>query len=297
MDTEESPSSHSGELPTETTPPAVADIPTAVDIPAYIAPAEEPAPAVPPAQPVPQVYPQFDAVSSEAAPVFLPPATGNLSQPGHPAIASASGGLEPLPGQFQPLAPMAAPTPKKRGRLALWILLIIAVLLLLGVSNTATFALTRPATSAPQQAATQHLPTPNGTLQTYCQAIMAENAETIFNLLSAQAKVHTSLDDLQRSFDMFNLASAGGTMKAQFTNCTFDNVRVSGQLAVATVSPTLSLTIQNPEQKQPQTITETSPSLTSLVWESNQWKIDFSSLAQPMPAFAVSGVALPTVTP
>lgn len=272
-------------------------------------PAEAPVPAdpIPVAQPM-QSFPQANpaqasmpagAIGYAGTPAFPSATTGMLSQPGYPSVY-AQGGYPPFPGQIMPQTVASAPVAKKRGRLVVWALLIIVVLLLLGSSNAVTYALSHPPTP---KAVVHHAPVqlqPNGTLQSYCQGIMTGNAEEIYKLLSAQAKIHTSLDDIQKTFDQFKLLnSSSSTMSAQYTNCTFDNIHVSNSLAVATVSLTISITLQTDIQnkKQSQTMTETAPSLTSLVWENNQWKIDFSQFAQPQPALNLSGFSVSTVTP
>lgn len=208
------------------------------------------------------------------------------AQPGQPQFLP--GGYTPYSGQPVPATPVA-----KKRRVGLWIALIVLVVLIIGGGTTA-FALTlnHGKNQVTQQKAQE--PSPNDTLQMYCQDVMSSNAQGIYDLLSAQAKVHTSLDDLQQKFAGVTEASSLG-MDMQYTACTFSNVRVSGTLAVATISLTTSLTMQ--EQGQSQTMTETAPDLVSLVWESGQWKIDFSSFAQPQPKVTLPNFTLPTPTP
>lgn len=255
--------------------------------PAYTA---SPTPAAPPAQPFPQAAPvqaymPVGAIGYPGTPAFPPVYTGALPQPGYPMAYALA------PGQMQPQS--AAPVAKKRGRLVQWIVLIAIVLLLLAGSNTVTYALShQPTPKAVVVHHTSSQPQPNGTLQTYCQGVTTGNAEEIYDLLSAQAKVHTSLDDIQKTFDEIKLLNSSSSMNIQYTDCTFDNVRVSSPLAVATITLTVTITMQTDiqNQKQTQTDTETVPSLTSLVWESNQWKIDYSQFAQPQATFGFSGL-------
>jgi pSer/pThr/pTyr-binding forkhead associated (FHA) protein len=279
--------------PTDGAPAYAAPLPaeTPAGAPAYAASPSQPlvAPAGPPAytmQPAPQVYPPFGAPGYAFLQAAAP---GTPSQPGYPALAYAQPGYMPLPGQF----PATAPTPAtaKRNRAFLWVTLIIVVILLVAGSNTATYALTRAST--PKPVIPPKLPSPSGVLQTYCQSIISGNADAIYNLLSDQAKIHTSLDDIQKTFEEIKLLnSSSSSMSVQYTYCTFDNIRVSNSLAVATVALTLSLKLQS------QTMTEIALSMTSLVWEHNQWKIDFSQMAQPQPTINISGSsATPTPLP
>lgn len=301
MTTSAEASAYIASAPTETSTPAnpvvTAEAPASISLtpampPIYTA---SPAPAAPLMQPFPQAIPAqaympAGAIGYPGTPAFPPIYTGALPQPGYPS-AYAQGGYALAPGQMQPQS--AAPVTKKRGRLGLWIVLIVIVLLLLAGSNTVTYALSHPPTPKAVVHHTPSQPQPNGTLQSYCQGVTTSNAQEIYNLLSAQAKVHTSLDDIQKTFDQLQLLNSGSSsMSAQYTDCTFDNIRVSGSLAVATVSLTLTLTMQAviQNQKQTQTVTEIIPSLTSLVWENNQWKIDFSQFAQPQPTFGLSGL-------
>ena len=255
-----------------------------------IAPAGAPAYAPLPAtmQPAPQVYPPFGA-PHYAFPQAAAP--GTPSQPGYPALAYAQPGYTPLPGQFPTTAP--TPAPPKRNRALLWVTLIIVAMLLVAGSNTVTYALTRASTPKPVVPHAPTLAAPSEVLKTYCQNIISGNADAIYNLLSDQAKVHTSLDDIQKTFEEIKLLNAGSSsMSAQYTYCSFDHIRVSNPLAVATVALTLTLTLQG------QTMTEIALSLTSLVWEHNQWKIDFSQFAQPQPTINISGSsATPTPLP
>jgi hypothetical protein len=239
-------------------------------------------------QPASHVYPPFGA-PHYAFPQAAAP--GTPSQPGYPPIAYAQPGYTPLPGQFPATAP--TPAPARRNRALLWVTLIIVAILLVAGSNTVTYALTRASTPKP---VVPHAPTqaaPSGVLKTYCQSIISGNADAIYNLLSDQAKVHTSLDDIQKTFEEIKLLNAGSSsMSAQYTYCSFDHIRVSSPLAVATVALTLTLTLQG------QTMTEIALSLTSLVWEHNQWKIGFSQFAQPQPTINISGSsATPTPLP
>lgn len=255
-----------------TAPPAEAESVSAQAPTAQAAPQSAPAP----------VYEHFGASTETVQPVSYPGAApvtpaGAQTPTGNLAAFPAQGSFAPYPGQpgqfytgqpGQPGAP--APVVKRRRRAALWVAIIVIVILLCAGSSTLTYALTQP-----------HAPAPNPVLSTYCQAVKNGDAQGIYNLLSQQAKVHTSLDDLQRTFEEFNTLS---TLGMKYSDCTFNNIHVSGSLAVATVSLTLSMSFEG------QTTTLTSPTLVSLVLENNQWKIDFSNFAQPIP-----GVSLPSL--
>jgi hypothetical protein len=245
---------------------------SAADQPSAPTEAVQPVPFEATAQPA-----QFQQTTSQ--PTFY-------AQPGQPQFLP--GGYTPYPGQ--PVS--AAPVAKKR-RVGLWIALIVLVVLVIGGGTTA-FALTLNHGKNQVAQKTTQEPSPNDTLQMYCQDVMSSNAQGIYDLLSEQAKVHTSLDDLQQKFAGVTEASSLG-MDMQYTACTFSNVRVSGTLAVATISLTTSLTMQ--VQGQSSTMTSTAPDLVSLVWESGQWKIDFSSFAQPQPKVTLPNFTLPTPTP
>ena len=259
-------------------------------VPASVAPST-PISGAPAMQPLSQAHlAQGYAAPGIASYPAFPPAgaiSGPLAQPGYPA-AYAQGAYAYAPGQLQAMTgTLAAPAPvaQKRERVLRWVIVLVVVVLLLGASNVATYALTRALTPKPV-IHTVTFPSPQKALQTYCQGIMTGNSEEIYDLLSDEAKVHTSLDDIQKIFDELKLLnSSSGTINAQYTNCGFDNIRVGNTLAVATVLLSISLTIQfnNQGQKQSETTTETVPSLTSLVWEHNQWKIDVSSISQQQP--------------
>lgn len=234
------------------------------------------------------VAPGEAASSSSTAPVSpeVPPMQsyehfGALQPPAYPGVVPTAlpfqGGYAPypgqpgLPGQFYPGPPAA---PVKKRRTILWVALVILALLLFGGTATLTYAFTRP-----------QAPSPNATLRAYCQAVKAGDARGIYNLLSQQARVHTSLDDLQNTFDALNQL---GSLGIKYSACTFNDVRVSGSLAVATISLTISMSFES------QTATITSPTLVSLVLENNQWKIDFSNFAQPQPKINLPGFLTPT---
>src|SRR5579885_2662377 len=237
-------------------------------------------PVSPEATPM-QSYEHFGALQPPVYPGVVPTLPSDAA-PGNPNALPYQGGYAPypgqpgLPGQFYPGQPAAPVPPAKRRRTILWVAIVILALLLLGGTATLTYALTQP-----------QAPSPNATLRAYCQAVKTGDAQGIYKLLSQQARVHTSLDDLQNTFDALNQL---GSLGIKYSDCTFNNVRVSGSLAVATISLTISMSFEN------QTATIISPTLVSLVLENNQWKIDFSNFAQPQPKINLPGLLL-TPTP
>jgi hypothetical protein len=201
------------------------------------------------------------------------------SQPG---VASglyapdASASYSAQPGQILPGQPGGSASATKRRHTFLWIMLVALVILLIGGGSVFAYV-----------ASQANAPAPNSTLQTYCQGVKTGNAQQIYNLLSQQAKTHTSLDDLTHTFSALNQLSSLGM---KYSDCTFSNVRVSGSLAVATVSLTLSMTLQG------QTMSIATPSLVSLVLENGQWKIDFSTITQPQPNINLPSLLTPTTS-
>lgn len=225
-----------------------------------------------------RVYEQFGGLQSHLYSNAIPAAPANIvlgnstALPVQNVYAPYSG----QPGQFYPGQPGLPAAPKKRRRAVLWAAIVILAILLFGGTATLTYALTQP-----------QAPSPNAALRAYCQAVKAGDAQGLYNLLSQQARVHTSLDDIESIFNTLNTASALGI---KYSACTFDNVRVSGSLAVATISLTVSMSFQG------QSMSIITPSLVSLVLENNQWKIDFSNFAQPEPKFNLPSFLTPTTT-
>lgn len=209
-------------------------------------------------------YPAMDAPSPQyVAPVFY----ANMPQPGQPA---------------QPVA--AAPVRSRYSPVLLFAIIALAAFLLGGGSVFAYGTLKTPAASS--------LSSPNATLQKYCDGINHANAQEIYDTLSSQAKVHASLDDIQKFFEgLSELNSLSSSSSMTFGNCKISNVRVSGDLAVATITTTTSITFSG------STLSTSTPGLVSLVVEKDQWKIDFSQLAQPQPNITGSlfpGLLTPT---
>lgn len=166
--------------------------------------------------------------------------------------------------------------PGKRRRPVLWVTIVLLALLLFGGSSVLTYALIQPQT-----------PSLTPTLQAYCRAVLGADAQGMYQLLSQQAQKQAALADSERVFTALNTAR---TLGLQYSGCTFNNLHVSGALAVATVVLTISISFQG------QRLSVASPTLVSLVLEENQWKIDFSSFAQPQPGTGLPGFPQPGTT-
>lgn len=208
----------------------------------------------------------------------MPPYTDNT--------ANAAYTLQP--GQpFPAQPPVQAATPRKRSPL-LWMILIALIAFLLGGGSVFAYSAVQAQAQAQAQA---QIPSPNVTLHKFCDGVKTANAQEIYDTLSQQAKTHTSLDDIQRVFDSFNFLNASSSdTSIKFGNCTVSNLRVSGSLAVATITTSFDMTLQG------QSTSIASPSLASLVLEDQQWKIDFSTLTQPQPSLTGPSLFL-TPTP
>lgn len=154
------------------------------------------------------------------------------------------------------------PARSRKRRVLLWgILSIVLVLLITGVA-TVTHALG----SIP--------PSPDATLQTYCQGFKDKDVRKVYDTFSHDARAKVSFQELQQTFAEFDELNSLGM---SYDDCTYNNIRVSGTLAVAIITLTLSITANG------QTSTLPNPGLASLVLENNQWKVDFSVLMQAAP--------------
>lgn len=184
----------------------------------------------------------------------------------------------PQPGQAFPI--QQATTLPKRSPL-LWLILVAIIAFVLGGSSVFAYSAIR--TQA-------QIPSPNGTLQKYCDGVKAANAQEIYDTLSQHAKVNISLADIQRTFDAFNFANTvSPDTSIKYGDCTISDIHTSDALAVATVTLSLNLTFQG------QTTSLPIASLVSLVQENNQWKVDFSNLTQPQSGLNFPGLpATPT---
>lgn len=219
------------------------------------------------------IAPQLSAQDRYAQNVTTPPYA-------NPALYTQNAPYVPQPGQpflAQPTAPATVPT--KRSPL-LWLVLIALIAFLLGGGSVFAYTVVQAQT-----------PSPTPTLQKYCDGVKTANAQEIYDTLSQQAKAHASLDDVQRTFDAINFLNSLSTdTSIKYGDCTSSNLRISGTLAVATVTLSLDMTSQG------QTSTIASPTLVSLVLENQQWKVDFSNLAQPQPDLNQPSL-FPTPTP
>lgn len=189
-----------------------------------------PTPTPPPA-PVPQPpvyqqpsYPQPQPAYPQAAPA-------NFNQPSYPM--HQPGGLnQPYPQ-------------KKRGRAGCWVGLVILLLIVVGGGIAGYIYLNRS--------------TPEKTLQAYCTALKNNDAQGIYNTLSASTQANTDLNKIKTALQVIDLLAGGG-----FTDCTAGPVAIDGNNATTTVTltPTHGKVIGEPAQ---------------LVYENNQWKINGNS--------------------
>lgn len=264
------------EMPTQTiTPNAPAEAVQVAPVANFVAGMSAPS------QPT-QTYEQFGTLMAptQVTPspemiTFAPQSSGqeryaqNITTPpyANPALYMQNAPYVPQPGQPSFAQPtISAPVPTKRSPL-LWMVLIALIAFLLGSGSV--FAYTAIQTQAPS---------PNGTLQKYCDGVKTANAQEIYDTLSQQAKAHASLNDIQRTFDALNFLNSLSTDSSiKYGDCTSSDIHISGTLAVATVTLSLDTTLQG------QTSTIASPTLVSLVLENQQWKVDFSNFAQPQP--------------
>lgn len=222
----------------------------------------------------PTSYPAMDAITSQPSNPVLYMQSAYAPQPGNPAMYTENPYV-PQPGQ-----PMGQAPVRQRRSPLLWMILIALVAFLLGGSSIFAYTTIQA-----------QVPSPNATLQKYCDGVKTANAQEIYDTLSQQAKVHASLNDIQNTFNAFNLLnSLSPDSSMKYGNCTVSNLNMSGKLAVATVTLSLDMTLRG------QTTSIATPTLVSLVLENNQWKVDFSSLAQPQPNLTLPSL-LPTPTP
>lgn len=179
------------------------------------------------AQPYPQ--PGYQQPQNNTAPQGYPPPQGNYQQQWGAA-----------PGQLG--APPQAP-PRKRNRTGLVIGLVVLLLLLVG-GGVAGYLVLRS--------------TPEKTLQAYCTALLNNDAQGVYNQLSAHAQSQTSVAKISQGLQTLSDPRIGG-----FKTCTYSNVQQNGSSATATIKYTVGNTLV--------------PPLTSndvLIDENGTWKLD-----------------------
>ncbi len=164
-------------------------------------------------------------------PGYAPP--GNVTQPGYPVEQ---------PGAFSQPGYPQAPAPGKR-RTGLWIALAAILLLLIVGGGAFAFVQTRS--------------TPQKTMQAYCDALKANDAQGLYNTLSTSAQAQTSVSQLRQGLNLIEFLIGG--IKDCVVNS--DSVQQSGSTATGTVTIT---TDRN----------RTSTATIHLIEENGQWKIE-----------------------
>jgi len=132
----------------------------------------------------PTVYGSSDLASNFGTPITSYGSPDLASSPGYPLPSSAA---PPPPMGNYNIDPYASPTPKKKSRRGLWIILsVVVVLLVIGI----VFATRGPST------------TPTQTFQAYCAAIKAKDAQTAHGLLSTNAQQQVPEASLKKEADI-----------------------------------------------------------------------------------------------
>jgi len=165
------------------------------------------------------------------------------SQPTQPAFAPIQPGYPPeQPGVLSQPGYPQAPAPGRR-RTSLWIAL--AVILLVLVVGGGTFAYL------------QIRPTPQKTLQAYCDALKANDAQALYNTLSSSAQAQTSVSQLRQGLNLIEFLLGG------IKDCVVNgnSVQQNGSTATGTVTITTDRG-------------RTSTATVNLVEENGQWKIE-----------------------
>lgn len=190
-------------------------------------------------------YPQpggFAGNVQPTQPAFPPMQPGGFAQPGYPQPGYPQSGY-PQSGYppEQPGYPQQAPAPGRR-RTGLWIAL--AVILLILVAGGGTFAYL------------QARPTPQKTLQAYCDALKANDAQALYNTLSSSAQAQTNVSQLRQGLNLIEFLIGG--IKECVVNG--DSIQQTGSTATGTVTITTDRG-------------RTSTATINLVEENGQWKI------------------------
>ena len=189
----------------------------------------------------PSSYPEqnppggFSPGSQPTQPAFPP------MQPGYaPAGGSGQPGL-PTPGAFAQPGYAQEPAPRRR-RTGLWIALAVILLLLVAGGGTVVYLQVRP--------------TPQKTLQAYCDALKANDAQALYNTLSSSAQAQTSVSQLRQGLNLIEFLVGG--IKECVVNA--DSIQQNGSTATGTVTITTDRG-------------RTSASTIHLIEENGQWKI------------------------
>lgn len=141
-----------------------------------------------------------------------------LSQPGGfaPYPQPTQPAFPPPPGYPQPGYPQP---PARRGR-RLWVVLSAILLLLLLAGGAFTYLQVRS--------------TPQKTLQVYCNALKANDAQALYDTLTASARAQTSVSQLQQGLRLVEFLVGG--VKDCVVNA--DSIQENGSAATGTVTIT-----------------------------------------------------------
>lgn len=169
--------------------------------------------------------------SQPTQPAF-PPGQPGYPQPGFPADQ---------PGTFSQPGYPQAPAPRRR-RTGLWIALTAILLLLIVGGGAFAFVQTRS--------------TPQKTMQAYCDALKANDAQGLYNTLSTSAQAQTSVSQLRQGLNLIEFLVGG--IKDCVVNS--NSIQQNGSTATGTVTITTSRG-------------RTSTATVRLIEENGQWKI------------------------
>jgi hypothetical protein len=165
----------------------------------------------------------------ESVPAFQP------TQPAFPPLPPGYG----QPGYSQP-GYVQAPAP---GRRRLWLILVAVLLLLLLAGGAFAYLQVRP--------------TPQKTLQAYCNALKANDAQALYDTLASAARAQTSVSQLRQELQLVEFLVGG--VKECIVNT--DSIQQNGSAATGTVT----------------IVTNRGRSTTTnlhLIEEQGQWKVD-----------------------
>lgn len=196
---------------------------------------------VPPMQPSytpPPAYPQPQPIYPQVQPAYPQPQPGFQPQQG--AYPQGAAPYMPQPAYAPPGFGQPG-MPQKKSHTGLIVTLVIVLVVLVGGGGAGAYLLTRS--------------TPQKTLAAYCDGLKTNNAQEIYNSLSARDQTQTSVSKIQTGLQGLTLLTGG------ITGCDVSNVQESGSTATATITLT-------PARGQAQTTTA------HLVNENGQWKVE-----------------------
>lgn len=165
------------------------------------------------------------------------------SQPTQPAFPPMQPGFPPeQPGGFSQPGYQQAPASGKR-RTGLWIALAVILLVLIAGGGTFAYIQTRP--------------TPQKTLQAYCDALKTNDAQGLYNTLSTSAQNQTSVAQIRQGLNLIEFLIGG--VKDCVVNA--DSIQQNGSTATGTVTITTDRG-------------RSSTATIQLVEENGQWRIE-----------------------